>query len=55
MVSVCFPSDALLQYLLYYLGFSYLGCGVSLHACSSKAQMLLLTLEEVPLLTLNVE
>ena len=26
--------------------FSYLGCGVSLHGCSSKAQPLLLTLEE---------
>ena len=30
-----------------YLGFSYLGCGVSLHGCSSKAQPLLLTLDEV--------
>ena len=29
MVSVCLPSDALLQHLLSYLGFSYLGCGVS--------------------------
>ena len=29
-----------------YLGFSYLGCGVSLHSCSSKAQLLLLTLDE---------
>ena len=26
--------------------FSYLGCGVSLHGCSSKAQLLLLTLDE---------
>ena len=51
MVSVCLPSDALLQYLLSYLGFSYLGHGVSLHGCSSKAQPLLLTLDEGYLLT----
>ena len=51
MVSVCLPSDALLQHLLSYLGFSYLGCGVSLHGCSSKAQPLLLTLDEGYLLT----
>ena len=31
MVSVCLPSDALLQHLLSYLGFSYLGRGVSPH------------------------
>ena len=54
MVSVCLPSDALLQHLLSYLGFSYLGRGVSPHGCSSKAQLLLLTLDEVALLTLNV-
>ena len=46
MVSVCLPSDALLQRLPSYLGFSYLGGGVSLHGCSSKAQPLLLTLDE---------
>ena len=46
MVSVCLPSDALLQHLPSYLGFSYLGCGVSLHGYSSKAQPLLLTLDE---------
>ena len=46
MGSVCLPSDALLQHLPCYLGFSYLGCGVSLHSCSSKAQPLLLTLDE---------
>ena len=51
MVSVCLPSDALLQHLLSYLGFSYLGCGVSLHGCSSKVQPLLLTLDEGYLLT----
>ena len=50
MVSVCLPSDALLQHLLYYLGFSYLGRGVSLHGCSSKVQPLL-TLDEGYLLT----
>ena len=43
---MCLPSDALWQHLLSYLGFSYLGCGVSLHGCSSKAQLLLLTLDE---------
>ena len=33
------------------LGFSYLGRGVSLHGCSSKAQPLLLTLDEGYLVT----
>ena len=47
VVSVCLPSDALSQHLLSHLGFSYLGCGVSLHGCSSKVQPLLLTLDEV--------
>ena len=47
IVSVCLPSDALLQHLLSYLGFSYLGHGVSLHSFSSKVQLLLLTLDEV--------
>ena len=51
MVSVCLPSDALLQCLPTYLGFFYLGHGVSLHGCSSKAQPLLLTLDEGYLLT----
>ena len=37
---------ALLQHLPSYLGFSSLGCGVSLHGCSSKAQLLLLTFDE---------
>ena len=46
MVSVCLPSDALLQYLQSYLGFSSLGCGVALHSCSSKAQPLCLTLDK---------
>ena len=46
MVSLCLPSDVLLQHLLSYLGFSYLGRGVSLQGCSSKAQPLLLTLDE---------
>ena len=54
MVSVCLPSDALLQDLPSYLGFSYLGCGVSLHGCSRKAQPLLLTLDEGYLLTATV-
>ena len=51
VVSVCLPSDALSQHLLSYLGFSYLGRRVSLHSCSSKAQLLLLTLDEGYLLT----
>ena len=51
MVSVCLPSDALLQHLLSYLGFSYLGHAVSLHGYSSKVQPLLLTLDEGYLLT----
>ena len=59
MVSACLPSDALLQHLPSYLGFSYLGRGVSLHGCSSKVQLLLLTLDEgisllPPFLTFNV-
>ena len=48
---MCLPSDALLQHLLSYLGFSYFGRGVSLHGCSSKAQLLLLNLNEGYLLT----
>ena len=51
MVSVCLASDALLQHLPSYLGFSYLGRGASLQGCSSKAQPLLLTLDEGYLLT----
>ena len=51
MVSVCLPSDALSQHLPSYLGFSYLGRGISLHGCSGKAQPLLLTLDEGYLLT----
>ena len=51
MVSECLPSDALLQNRTTYLGFSYLGRWVSLHGCSSKAQLLLLTLDEGYLLT----
>ena len=54
MVSVCLPSDALLQYLPSYLGFSYLVRGVSLHGCSSKAQLLFLTLDKGYLLTATV-
>ena len=46
MVSLCLPSDALLQHLPSYLGFSYPGRGVSLHGCCSKVQPLLLTLDE---------
>ena len=48
---MCLPSYARLQHLPSYLGFSYLGRGVSLHGCSSKAQPLHLTLDEGYLLT----
>ena len=51
---MCLPSDALLQHLLSYLGFSYFGRGVSLHGRSSKAQPLLLTLDEGYLLTASL-
>ena len=51
MVSVWLLSDALLQHLPSYLGFSYLGHGVSLNGYSRKAQPLLLTLDEGYLLT----
>ena len=51
MVSVCLPSDTLLQHLPSYLGFFYLERGVSLHGCSSEVQPLLLTLDEGYLLT----
>ena len=50
LVSVCLPSDAVLQHLPSYVGFSYLGRGASLHGCSSKVQPLLLTLDEIYLL-----
>ena len=46
MLLVCLPSDALLEHLPSYLGFSYLGCGVSLDGCSSREQLLLLALDE---------
>ena len=51
MVSVRLPSDALMQHLPSSLGFSYLRHGVSFHGCSSKAQPLLLILDEGYLLT----
>ena len=51
VVSVCLPSDAPSQCLPSYLGFSYLEREVSLHGCSSKVQPLLLTLDEIYLLT----
>ena len=48
---MCLPSDAFLQHLPSYLGFSYFGRGVSFQDYSSKAQPLLLTLDEGYLLT----
>ena len=46
MVSVCLPSDAVSQHQLSYLSFSYLIRGVSIHGCFSKAQPLILTLDQ---------
>ena len=43
--------STVLQHLPSYLGFSHLGCGVSLHGYSSKAQPLLPTLDEGHLFT----
>ena len=51
MVSVCLPSEALLQHLPSDLSCSYVGRGVSLYGSSSKVQPLLLTLDEGYLLT----
>ena len=51
MISVCLPSDALSQHLPTYLGFFYLGRGVSLHGCSNNAQLVLLALDEGYILT----
>ena len=51
MVLVCLPSDALSQHLPPYLGFFYLGRGMSLHSCSSTVQPPLLILDEGCLLT----
>ena len=51
MISVCLPSDALLQPLPSYLDFSYLGHGVTLHSCSNKVQLLLHTSDKGYLLT----
>ena len=51
---MCLPSDALLQHLPSYMGFSYLGRGVSLHGRSSRAQPPLLTLDEGYLLTATI-
>ena len=51
MVSMYLLFDALSEHLPSHLGFYYLGRGVSLQGCSSKAQPLLLTLDEGYLLT----
>ena len=51
---MCLPPDAPLQHLPSYLGFSYLGRGVSLHGYSSKAQPLILILDEGYLLTASL-
>ena len=48
---MAFSVSALSQHLPSFLRFCYLGCGVSLHGCSSKVQPLLLTLDEGYLLT----
>ena len=54
MVSVCLPCDALLQHLPPYLGFSYLGRGISLHSQCSLPWTRGIS-SPPPLLTLNVE
>ena len=46
VISVCLSSNAFSLSLPSQLGFSYLGRGISLHGCSSKAQLLFLTLDE---------
>ena len=51
MLTVYLPSDTLLQHFPFYLDFTYLGHRVSLPNCYSKAQLLLLTLDEGYLLT----
>ena len=45
VVFILSASDALSQRLLCYWGFSYLGRAVSPHGCSSRVQLLLLTLD----------
>ena len=52
---MCPLSDALFPDLPSYFGFSYLGCGVSLLGCSSKAQPPFLTLDEGHLLTADLQ
>ena len=51
VVSVCLPSESISWCLPSYWSFSNLGRVVSLHSCSSKVQLLLLTLDEGYLLT----
>ena len=51
LVSVYLSSDAVLQHLQSYMGFSFLGHGVSLQGCYSKVQPLFLTVDEGSLLT----
>ena len=51
MVSVCLPSEALLQHLPSYLGSLTFDLEYLFHSCSSKAQPLLLTLDKGYLLT----
>ena len=51
MVSVCLPSDALLQHLPSFLGSLTLGVGYLFMAAPAKAQPLLLTLDDGYLLT----
>ena len=54
VVSVCLPSDAHSQCLPSYLGFSYLGRGISLHGCSSAMQPLLATHHLTDPFSLNI-
>ena len=54
MVSVCLPSDALLQHLPSYLGFSYLGVGYLFMAAPAKHSRCSLPWDKGYLLTTTV-
>ena len=55
MVSLCLPSDALSQQLLFYLDFSNLGHGYLFMAAPAKSSCCSLLWTKSPFLSLNVE